>query len=169
MDWGTIAQVAVTALIATATTLLVQARQERERVSCFIDWRYSETPEGIDDNPYLGVHNRSAQPIAVHSARWVVNGFFMRRHIEGTALAFEDPFDLNFPYIVAPGAISSLVLDGHDAKRYAAKTTGIKAALFSFLGMHRILIEVRTTAQTRLLVPAEAALPWDTRIWSARL
>jgi hypothetical protein len=61
-----IAQLILTPVLAAVTTLIVQRRQERERLSCFVDWRYSLDEDDFYEYPYIGLHNRSTQPIAVH-------------------------------------------------------------------------------------------------------
>ena len=168
MDWGTIAQIVLTAAVATGTTLFVNARQERERVACFVDWRYVEDDHGVHEYPYLGVHNRSPQPIAVHSVRYWLTGLLVYKPQEGTALEYEDPLELAFPYLVPSGEIRTLPLDAEQAGRLAEGVGGLKLSLFKALGTHRILVEVLTTARTRILVPAEGALPWSDQLPRSR-
>jgi hypothetical protein len=163
-----IAQLVLTPILATITTLFLQKRQERERLSCFVDWRYKEYDDGIEEYAYIGLHNRSTQSIAVHSVRWVRNGVFARTPVKGTALEFDDPLDLAFPYLIAPGEIRSLRLNEEAAEMHATSANPITRAILILFNVHRILIEVRTTAQTELLVEAEGALPWSDRIRGAR-
>jgi hypothetical protein len=70
---------------------------------------------------------------------------------------------------VAPGEIRALSLEADDAKKHAEAAHAWKQRLFVWLNINRILIEVRTTARTELLVQAEAALPWNDRIRAARV
>ena len=164
MDVGTVFQIVLSSCVAAATTLFVNARQERERISCFVDWKFVERDDGFEEFPYLGVHNRSSQPIAIHSVRFAKGGVFYRAPEQATALDFDDPTDLAFPYLVEPGKIRVLVLDGDQASRLANEPRGLKLRMLKWLGIQRISLEVRTTARTLLFIDAEGSLPWDAQI-----
>ena len=155
--------------LGALAALHLQSRQHAERVSCFVDWSMDwDERDGPSSSCYVGVHNRSTQPIAVHGLRYIRNGIFSTDPSEGTALMHDDPFDIGFPYLVQAGEIKSLYIDDEMASALLAKIGRARDLLSRITGRPRIFIEVRTTAGTRIRTSAEPALPWDRRLRSAR-
>ena len=164
MTWWPLVQLIATPILAAMTTIWIQSRTTREVVSCFVDWEFDyDNERGRIEHPYLGVHNRSTQPIAVHRVQFLRNGLFAQKQIEGTALLFEDPTDLAFPYMVKPGEIRILILDKDAARQVASEVAQPWKTIARIFGRPRVLLEVRTTADTRLVIAAERALPWTER------
>jgi len=130
-----------------------------------MEWDESEGPVS---HCYVGVHNRSTQPIAVHGLRYIRNGIFTENPSEGTALLHEDPFDIKFPYLVQVGEIKSLYINDKTASDLLIEVGKARDLLSRITGRPRIFIEIRTTAGTRIRTSAEPALPWDQRLRSAR-
>jgi len=154
----------VSPFVAAGTAVWLARRQDRERVSCYVDWEY-----GWDDERgysyeylYVGIHNRSAARIVIRSIR-ILNGSFPRRAQEGTFLNYDDPMDLSFPYSIEPGAILKFAADEAMTRKIMAGMWRITKAANVLLRRPRLMVECVTTAGTRLRGSAEEALPWVER------
>ena len=100
--------------VAAGGALWIYSLQQRERVSCFITYGFGGRE--YEELSFLGIHNRSNQAIAVIAVRYRC-GIVRRKACQGTALSYEDPSDLGFPYVVSPGEIRKLWLDEHHTIR----------------------------------------------------
>lgn len=159
----------ISPFVAASTAVLLARRQDRERVSCFVDWSFEiGDQEGPYNFLYIGIHNRSPHKIAIRSVK-LLSGGFARVATEGTALSYEDPFDLNFPYKVEPGEVKTLALDEEAATKLFASSSRCMNVINKILRRPRIMVECMTTAGTRFRGSAEEALPWDERQRWARL
>ncbi|MGC6401181.1 hypothetical protein ACNI3Q_11455 [Sphingomonas sp. FW199] len=125
-----------------------------------IDW------DDVEDRPYewpfVAIHNRSPHKIAVRSVRFLT-GVFIKTVHEGTALAYDDPFDLSFPYLIDPGEIKTLQLDHQAAQKVLSRSSRISRVINFCARQPRLMIECVTTGSTRLRASAEELLPWDER------
>lgn len=148
-----IAQLLVSAF-APFVALWIANLQRKERLSCFISYGGQ-----WGDTPFLGVHNRSTQTVAIIGTRYLSGGLW-RRPVEGTALDYEDPIDIRFPYMITPGEVLKLRLDEHHAKRIAEAVTGRRLLAARMLRRSRVLVECQSSAGTRYRTSGEAALPW---------
>ena len=150
--------------VAAGTAVWLARRQDRERVSCFVDWsyEYGDNESGPYEWAYIGIHNRSPHPIAIRSARFQTGGL-RRTTVEGTTLAYEDPWDLGFPYRIEPGDIRTLMIDDSVARKIVHDAWRGMSLLNGLLKRPRVTVECVTTAGTRLHASAEEALPWDER------
>jgi hypothetical protein len=152
----------ISPFVAASTAVWLARRQDRERVSCFVDTAYEWGEEGPYTWLYVGIHNHSPHAIAIRSVKFLTGGI-VRRAKEGTALDFEDPFDLAFPYRVEPGEIKTIALDGDAARKVVRETSPVLCHLNNLLSRPRVMIECRTTAGTRFKGSGEGAMPWDER------
>lgn len=138
-------------------------RQDRERVSCYVDWEYGwDNESGPYEFVYVGIHNRSPARIAIRSIR-LLNGAFPRRASEGTFLDYEDPRDLDFPYLIEPGAILTRPIDQVMVRKAMDQMWQSTKRANVLLRRPRLMVECVTTAGTRLRGSAEEALPWSER------
>lgn len=156
-------QLVVSALapfIAAGVALWIATIQQRERVSCFITWGVDQE---YNEYPVLGIHNRSSQPVAITAVRYRV-GIIIRKLAQGTALDYEDPFDLAFPYVVAPGEIRRLALQEHQALKLAESVGRWRVLLARILRRSRVLVECTTTTGASYYTSAEKVLPWDLQL-----
>lgn len=158
----------VSPFVAALTAVFLARRQDRERVSCFVDTGYEWGDEGPYNWLYVGVHNRSPHTIAIRSVR-ILDGGLVRLAKEGTALHYEDPFDLAFPYKVEPGQIRTMVLDKEAVQKVVKEAWRVTSIINLVLRRPRVVIECVTTAGTRLRASGEEALPWDERQRWARV
>src|SRR6185369_684534 len=147
----------VAPFVAAGGALWIYALQQRERVSCFITYGYGREYDEID---FLGIHNRSSQPIAVVAVRYR-SGVLVRKSGQGTALNYEDPTDLAFPYVVGPGEIRKLWLDDVQALRLAKSVGFLRRLMARLLHRSRILVECETSTGARYATSAEKVLPWE--------
>lgn len=153
-----VAQLLVSAtapFVAAGAALWIASLQRRERLSCFISYggQYGDTS-------FLGMHNRSGQTVAITSIRYLAGGPW-RTLRRGTALDYEDPSDLRFPYKIAAGEILKLEIDEHQAKMLAETVTGWRLLTLKLFRRSRVLIECQSSAGARYRTSAEPALPWD--------
>ena len=155
----------VAPFVAAGVALWIATLQQRERVSSFITWGY-----GPDYGEFtqIGIHNRSSQPIAITDIGYLY-GVVFRTRAQGTALDYEDPLDLGFPYVVEPGEIRRLKLDEEQARRLANKIGFIRRFLARVFRRSRILIQCKTSTGARYRTSAEKALPWDEQLPWKRL
>lgn len=132
-----IATILVSPVMAAGTALWVFRHQHREKLAASVGWtkinRY-----GIEDVACLYVQNRSATPLAVIKLDYRF-GFLARIKSESTALYYDDPDDIVFPYEIQPGAIRSLLLDERQATKIASDA-GPLAHLASRFGRPRFWV-----------------------------
>lgn len=145
-------------IIAAWTAIFLFQRKEQERIHCSLEWRYVAHPDGQYEEPFLVVHNRSDRSVAIKDLRFVT-GVLWRKRSDSTALGYDDPEDIDFPYLVEPGKLRNIRLDEHQATRLADETSSL-AHLLSRAGRARIKVEAVTTAGKRIRVSAEDAIAW---------
>jgi hypothetical protein len=148
-------------IIAAVTAIALFQRKEQERVHCTIEWRYIGHPDGEYEDPFLVIHNRSDRSVAIKDLRYLT-GAFWRRRSDHTALGYDDPEDIDFPYLVEPGKLKKIRLDEHQATRIANEVSA-PARILSRAGRPRIKVEAVTTAGKRIRVSAEGAIAWKKR------
>ena len=161
VDYLTLGAAIVSPLVAAATTIWSIRRGEREKFDLHIEWEMFEPGQGFDEAPILHVHNRSASKILLSEIRFLTGAFFRRRRF-GTAIYWEDPLDLGFPYAVESQAIRRFMLSEVETKRLYARL-GRKSKLWGMIRRSAIWVQVRTVAGVSKAIGAEAALPWDNR------
>jgi hypothetical protein len=157
-DFTAIVSPILSPVIAAITAIVLFQRKEQERVHCTIEWRYVAHPDGQYEDPFLVVHNRSDRSVAIKELRYVT-GALWRRRADGTALGYDDPEYIDFPYLVEPGKLKTIRLDEHQATRIADEVWAPARAL-SRLGRPRIKVEAVTTAGKRIRISAEDAIAW---------
>lgn len=150
----------VVPFIAAGGALWIASQQRKERVSCFISWGYGR---GGQEVSLVGIHNRSSQTVAITRIRYL-SGIVIRSAAEGTALNYDDPTDLGFPYLVAPGEIRTIELDQHMAGRLARSFGKGRLFLARLFRRSRILVECQTTTGARYRASAETVLPWSDQL-----
>ena len=160
-DFAAIVSPILSPAIAAVTAIVLFQRKEQERVHCTIEWRYVGHPDGQYEDPFLVVHNRSDRSVAIKDLRYVTGALWRRRN-DQTALGYEDPEDIHFPYLVEPGKLKNIRLDEHQATRIADEVTA-PARMLSRLGRPRIKVEAVTTAGKRIRISAEGAIAWKKR------
>lgn len=161
MDTKDAAQLLVSAIapfVAAGAALWIASVQRRERLSCFISYGGQ-----FADTSFVGVHNRSAQTVAIIGVRYLSGGLWRVRQ-KGTALDYDDPTDISFPYLIAPGEVLKLWLDENQAKICAETVTGRPLLIARLLRRSRLLVECQSSAGTCYRTSGEAILPWDDRV-----
>lgn len=158
-DFSPIVSPVLSPIIAAATAIILFQRKEQERVHCSIEWRYMGRPDGEYEEPYLVVHNRSDRSVAIKDLRFAT-GALWRRRSDQVALGFDDPEDINFPYLVEPGKLRNIRLDEHLATKIADGVWA-PARLLSRVGRPRVKVEAVTTAGKRVRISAEDAIAWQ--------
>lgn len=151
---------AIAPLIAAAGALGVARLSFRERVSIAITWG---TDYRSQDVSFIAIHNRSSQAVAITTVRYV-SGVFWRTAEDGTALDYEDPSDLAFPYLIEPGKILRLRLNEYAAKRLAKESSRTQTVMAWALRRSRFLVECRSTAGSRYRTSGEPILSWDDQL-----
>lgn len=157
-DWSPIIGPILSPVIAAVTAIVLFQRKEQERVHCTIEWRYIGHPDGQYEDPFLVVHNRSDRSVAIKDLRFII-GVLRRTRSEHTALGYNDPDEVDFPYLVEPGKLRNIRLDEHQAVRLADEVSWLARTL-SRVGRPRLKLEAVTTAGKRIRISAEDAIPW---------
>lgn len=157
-DFAPIASPILSPIIAAITAIILFQRKEQERVHCSIEWRYVGHADGQYEEPFLVVHNRSDRSVAIKELRYLT-GALWRRRSDHTALGYDDPEDIDFPYLVEPGKLKNIRLDEQQATRIADEVW-MPARFLSRIGRARIKVEAVTTAGKRIRVSAEDAIAW---------
>jgi hypothetical protein len=157
-DYAPIISPILSPIIAAVTAIVLFQRKEQERVHCSIEWRYGGRPDGQYVEPFLVVHNRSDRSIAIKDLRYLT-GALWRRRSNHTALGYDDPEDIDFPYLVEPGKLKNIRLDEHQATQIA-DGVWMPARFLSRVGRARIKVEAVTTAGKRIRVSGEGAIAW---------
>lgn len=151
---------AVAPFIAAGAALAIAAASRKERASIVVSFGYDGNYDAID---YLVIHNRSLQTIAITSVRYYA-GVIWRTPVDGTALDYDDPTDLDFPYVVEPGKLRRLRLDTGAAERIARRVGPLRRAVAWALRRSRFLVICRSTASATYRTSGEPILPWDDQL-----
>lgn len=159
-DVWQLAATIVVPFVAAGGGFWLYALQQKERVSCFITHDFGRE---YDEFSLVGVHNRSNQAVAITRVRYL-SGVIFQTPNQGTALDYEDPTDLGFPYMVGPGEIRKLALEESQAARLAKNVGPIRCLLARFLRRSRISVECQTSTGARYRTSAEQVLPWDEQL-----
>lgn len=167
METKDILQLAVSAVvpfIAAAGAVWLSSLQRKERISCTLTFGFGGPEHG--ERTFLSVHNYGDKMVAISRINYVEGIVFRRRQVK-TALEFEDPDDLDFPYPVDPDKIRHFMLEELYAKRIAEAVTAPRALLARILRRPRLLVECETTRGTKARIAAEQVLPWkDQATWT---
>jgi hypothetical protein len=153
-------QLLVSPLLGAVAGLWAKNAGEKERIKAHIEWREGEDERGNPDyDPCVLVQNLSGQKVYIVSVSHRWGPFYLLRSSE-TALYYEEPFDLNFPYDIGPGEIRWLGL-ATDALRLRADRTGLLSRIAGAVYWRpRVRIYVRTLSGATAHVGAEKALYW---------
>ena len=163
MEPKDVAQLVVSALapfVAAGSALALLAFGRRERVSTVIGWEHDARYGEMD---LIVIHNHSDRAVAIHAIRYL-EGVIWRTAQQGTALDYEDPTDLGFPYLIQPNEMRRLRLDSMQARRLARRAGRWRKLVALVLRRSRILVECQSTAGTRFRTSGEPALPWDDQL-----
>jgi hypothetical protein len=161
-DW--IDYVTLIGAVIAATTPLIKlwevVRQDKERLELHIDWVDFDS-DYRDSAPFLYVINRSKNPIFITEIGFRT-GLFWRRKRAYTAVDFDDPLELNFPYEILPSQQKRFMLQSHTAEKHVDR---LKAyARFSSIFRRSLLwIDVETAGGTSKKIGAERAMKWENR------
>ncbi|MBW8856371.1 MAG: hypothetical protein JF604_19060, partial [Bradyrhizobium sp.] len=121
-DYSPLVSPILSPIIAAVTTIFLFQRKEKERVHCSLEWRYVPHPDGQYEEPFLVVHNRSDRSVAIKDLRFLT-GMLWRKRSDNTALGYDDPENIDFPYLVEPGRLHNIRLDEYQATRLADETS----------------------------------------------
>ena len=138
-------------------------RQRKERLSAAIIWAWGADYQtgGQEEQPFLTVQNRSDKPAVITDISYLAGSLWPKPE-PGTAMDFDDPTDIDFPYEIEPGKMHRFRLNSYGAKTITDKVTSL-GRLARKLGRAPVWIQVKTMANTRLRVRAEEATPWKNR------
>lgn len=156
-DYSPVVSPILSPVVAAVTAIVLFQRKEQERVHATIEWRFVGDPNGPREEPFFVAHNRSDRSVAIKDIRYI-SGILWKRRSEHTALGYDDPEDIDFPYLVEPGKLRNILLDEFQARRIADEAS-LLARLLSRAGCSRIYVEAFTTAGKRIRIPAEDAIP----------
>ena len=150
----------VAACIAAAAPVLNWWHERSKNSEVFdvgLEWRWGPSYYGGDDeHPMVVVHNRTNQDIAITQVKFYTRPFW-RKPDRYTAVAYDDPSDLSFPYIVKSGEIWMHRMDiGNLAERFSKMRL---AVIFSKFGRPSIWIGVQTMRGSTRLTSAENIIP----------
>jgi hypothetical protein len=162
VDYLTLATSIIAPAIAAFTTIWSVRRSDKDKFSAFIDWKYGGNKEtGFFEAPFIYIHNHSSNKIMIKQVHWYV-GPIRRKIFPGTALWWEDPLDLNFPFTVESGDILELALSDEMACKVYSHTSKWSKRL-GVIGRSAIWIGISTVTGASKFVGGERAIPWDKR------
>jgi hypothetical protein len=161
VDYLTLAAAVVGPLAGVYATLWTVRRTEKVRFDAHIDWVDFGPNSPLGETPALYIHNKSKDALVVTEIRFR-SGAWIKRRRAGTALHYEDPMDLDFPYTVQPGVVRRLILAEYYARKYAdLERWGAKAA--DWLRRPTLWLEIVTATGRSKTIGAEQALTWKDR------
>ena len=162
IDYLTLAAAVIAPIAAAWTTIWSVRRAESEKFNLHIDWKdFLEENYDYNQIPFLYVQNLTDQSLIIASIQWY-RGAFRRRMTRDTALPWEDPFDLNFPYTIDAGSVRDFALDEHVAAKHFSKAKRISRS-FGLFKRSAIWIGVTTVSGKTQFIGGERVLPWDER------
>ena len=160
VSWLTLGAAVLGTAASAFTAIWTTRRQDREVFDVHLDWEWMGSGPHAE-LPFVYIHNRSKNSISVVQLTWMF-GAFARRSWQGTALFYEDPSDINFPYEIQAGSTRKLYLDEDGAKRSFEKIKG-QANFYGIIRRSSLWLKVETMRGNSKLIPAESALPWLSR------
>ncbi|MCJ2186356.1 hypothetical protein [Novosphingobium beihaiensis] len=160
VDWLTLAVAAFGSAAATFSAIWIASREDREVFDLHISWQWFGGGK-YAELPFVYISNRSKQSIIIVDIEWL-HGALKRCPDRGTALFYEDPGDLNFPYEVPAGSTEKLFLD-EDGARNAFEKASKFANWFGWLGRSSMWLRVTTVRGTKKFIGGETALRWADR------
>jgi hypothetical protein len=162
-DFAQIAVAAIAPFVAVGGAVILAAQQRRERIACFISWGYARGMDGApEEAAYLGVHNLTLQSVAINRVDYLGPGPYRKRQSR-TAIYYEDPFEVAFPYLVKAGEIRNIRIDESQGTQLALTASRLRYAYARIFKRHRILLECETTTGRRRRIKAELVLDWKDR------
>lgn len=161
VDWLTLAAAASGTFLTAALSVWTTRRKEREVFDAHIEWDWFGSGP-IAELPFVYLHNRSENLISVIDVSWASGTLLYLYPVEGTALHYEDPGDIGFPYEVKPGETIKIYLESHGAMK-ALERAGVAGKLRGLLKISSVYLSIRTLRGTVKLVPGERAIPWGER------
>ena len=161
VDWFTLGVASLGTLLGTVTAVWTVVRGDKEHLDLHISWKWFGQHEKFPELPFLYIHNRSKNTVSIVDVYWYV-GAIIRKEKRYTALFHEDPGDTNFPYEIAPGATSSLLLSDSDAISHFAECAKY-SDFFGFFRRSSMWVGVTTMRGKKQFIGAERCLPWKSR------
>ncbi|NML04289.1 hypothetical protein [Sphingomonas sp. G-3-2-10] len=161
-----LATAAVSSALGSYFALRTLRLQSRELIDASIAWQWVNGPNGkMDEEPFLVVQNRSANPAFLVRARWL-RGTMLR--VESTAYAFSyvEPTDGSFPLEVRAQGVTSFPLSMGRADQIARRSWWYSRAISYLFKRSYLWIEVTTITGARLTVAANDATSFQKRpLW----
>ncbi len=161
--WIEIATLIAALLAATGPVVRLWEilRGDKERLNLHIDWVEFGPNHELGDAPFLYVANLGERPVFITDIHYLT-GLFFRKRRAFTALEWDDPIDLAFPYTIEPNQIRRFHISEYHARRYLHPMT-FRMRVSAVLKRSTLWIEVRTSGGTRARLGAEDVLPWSSR------
>ena len=144
-------RLAVSAL-APFVAIWAASNQWRERIAGYTAYLEGQDEEGYPEfYSAVGLHNRSSQSVVVTDVTFAV-GLRRKLNLPYTALLYEDPTDLRFPYIIGPGETWNRSIDLDDARRLRAMLGRIERLLCRLTRRGTVAVVCRTSAGSHVTV-----------------
>ena len=168
--WISAAQVGaafLSPMIGAMTAILTLRWESRDSLVGSVDWVFDYDPSyGAIQYPFLMVQNRSLHSIHVTSLEFS-RGILLRKGDGHTALEYDDPIDLDFPYEIESGKTKTFALDQKQAARLYGEDRLIDR-IASSIGRKPFLLIARTMSGKKQKFSALRAIPFPTRPgWAA--
>lgn len=161
VDYLTLAAAILGPLAGVYTTLWTVRRGERVRFDAHVDWFDFGPNHPWGETPALYLHNKARDALVVTDIRFRT-GIWIKRRRRGTALQYDDPMDLSFPYRVESGELMRLILADHHVQKYAVVDPW-RQRIADFLRRPTLWIEIVSATGRAKTIPAVRALPWKER------
>jgi hypothetical protein len=136
-------------------------RSDNERFDLHIEWIDFGPNHEIGEAPFLFVLNKSANPIFITAIRFRTGLFWRKKHAY-TAMQYDDPTDINFPYLVDPGKKHQFILQDYAAEKHYEQI-GWKSGLSKVFRRSWLWLEIETAAKSSRIIGAERVMSWKSR------
>ena len=162
VDYLTLAAAVLAPAAAAWTTIWSVNKSESDKFSLHVDWKFFADPNAPSEEiPFLYIQNHSSRKILITGIQWH-RGAWKRTEVRETALIWEDPTDLDFPYEIDAGAVRQFALSEIVAKQQFDRSKSVSKA-FGRIGRSAIWIKVSTATGASKFIGGERVLPWKHR------
>lgn len=160
VDWLTLGVASAGTFLTALIGVWSVRRSDREVFDFHIEWEWTGVGP-LPERPFIYVHNRSAHTLSIIQLSWYTGVFRYAAH-KGTAVYYDDPSDVNFPYEVEPSKTIKIYLDEGGAIK-AFEEISAKIGSRRFFRSSYLALGLKTLRGSMRYIPAERALPWSMR------
>lgn len=140
--WAVGRPILLSSIVGALTGLWSYRQQTKERVAAHIAWRWTQTHQGEDEEPYLAVQNSGNVPAYIVRSR-ILTGCLWRRFAHGYAFDYPKVTDGSYPLEIKAAGVDLFPVAKYRVDRLSEKAGRLNRFL-SACGRDYLWIEITT-------------------------